>query len=80
MGKTKIATIPAGTIVPAFRYAPGDGRVYTWEGGTDTITVHRIQYQGATRHEVPTGDTLPLPAHRTASALMETVDAWRATA
>jgi hypothetical protein len=75
------AKVRAGTLPDAFRYTPGDGRRYLWNGGdwiaVDTVTVGSTGKITFT----PTGDLIPVPegAARTATVLMATVDTWRAS-
>ena len=66
-------------VAPAFRYTPGDGRLYVWTGKDDhSIAVYRI-VSGTDPMEVRrTGDLIPAPERRTATALMAAVDEWRA--
>jgi len=65
---------------PAFRYTPGDRHMYTWNGQTDYITVYRIatDQSGSVSYR-PTGEAIPAPERRTATALMATVDTWRSS-
>ena len=70
--------MPTATI-PAFRYSPGDGRLYVWTGDPDrTIAVRRILSGTDPLQTEPTGDAIPAPELRTAQAMMAAVDAWRA--
>jgi hypothetical protein len=70
-----------GAMVDAFRYSPGDGRVYRLAGDYSVITVYRIVIKrGWAVMEIPTGDTIPAPQDRTATALIAAVDAWRGVA
>jgi hypothetical protein len=63
----------------AYRYSPGDGRTYTWDGAAEYAVVHRHQYSADQRLSlVPTGDIVPTAGiARTAQALMAAVDEWR---
>jgi hypothetical protein len=75
MARTKIQ---AGTLPDAFRYTPGDGRRYLWNGG-DWIAVDTITVKAGVVTFTPTGDLIPVPegSARTATVLMSTVDMWR---
>lgn len=78
----KIQTAP-----DAFRYSPGDGHTYTWDGASTTATVYRHR-AGVSRPEDSmdtrlqlerTGDTVPMDGvARTATAFMDAMDRWRA--
>lgn len=69
----------------AYRYSPGDGHTYTWDGSADTATVWRHRHHAPFTEAlgVPlgmdaTGDTVSMiGCARTAEAFMITVDAWR---
>jgi len=70
--------MPVATV-PAFRYSPGDGRLYVWTGEPDrTIKVRRIVSGTDPLQTEPTGDTIDAPELRTAQAMMAAVDSWRA--
>jgi hypothetical protein len=67
----------------AFRYTPGDGYVYTWDGGQE-VTVYRVAdilaNPGAAPQPVDTFPVWTEPAvglARTATAFTAQVDAWR---
>lgn len=66
----------------AFRYSPGDGHTYTWDGASATATVYRHSYRTAGTGPIiltDTGDTVSMDGvARTATAFMDTVDRWRA--
>ena len=71
------AAVPG--MIDAFQYAPGDGRRYSWSGVTSAdIMVERIDTIDGILVMVPTGDLIPAPETRTATAFMDAVDAWRA--
>lgn len=61
-----------------FRYTPGDGYAYRWDGG-EWITVSKIRQDGTTWTEELTADVIPAPAVRTGTALIEAVVYWAAT-
>jgi hypothetical protein len=65
------------TDIPAFAWTPGDRHRYVWDG-QDEIIVQRIDVGvgGAVTH-VPTGDVIPAPATRTATAMCAAVNEWR---
>jgi hypothetical protein len=66
----------SGPHVPAFRYSPGDGHLYTWDG-EEFVAVSRIGHDGDRLTFHLTGDAIPAPVNRTATALMAAVDQWR---
>lgn len=72
---------------PAYRYSPGDGHTYTWDGGP-TATVWRHQARVTGPHEgwearlqlTRTRDTVPMDGcARTATAFAARVAAWKVT-
>lgn len=58
-----------------FQYTPGDGHRYRWDG--QVIIVEKISQVGQATTYSPTGDTIPAPAVRTATAMMAAVNEWR---
>ena len=59
----------------AFRYTPGNGYVYTWNGVSGYIDVYRVETdEHGTRREAATGERIQAPERRTAQALMAAVD------
>lgn len=70
----KIQTAP-----DAFRYSPGDGHTYTWDGASTTATVYRHHQVTGGLDLRLTGDTVPMDGvARTATAFMDAMDRWRA--
>lgn len=65
---------------PVFRYSPGDGRTYTWDGITDhpaVVNRHESQGDPPVLRLVPT-DTVSMDGvTRTAQAFMAAITAWR---
>lgn len=59
-----------------FQYTPGDGHRYRWDG--TVIVVEKISTVGQAITYSPTGDTIPAPATRTATAMCAAVNEWRA--
>ena len=77
MARTK--TEPAG-MIDRFRYSPGDHHRYRWQAGRDVITVERITVEKTGRLTfTATGDTIPVPATATLTAMARTVDEWRSS-
>lgn len=77
MARSKIET---GTR-DAYRYSPGDGHTYTWDGHGEYAEVWRHE-SGTPAHPamllVPTGDVVPMTGcARTATAFTDHVDRWR---
>lgn len=70
------AKIIDGAMLDSFVWTPGDGYAYRWSGDYKVIRVFRIEYVDGVRREVDTGDTIPVPAVRTATALCAAVAAW----
>lgn len=67
--------------IDRFHYTPGDGHRYRWpaQGGRETIVVERIITRpGRPLAFADTGDRIPIPALRTASAMADAVRAWKA--
>lgn len=63
--------------IPAFVWTPGDRHRYVWDG-QDAIIVQRIDTgPGQAVTYVPTGDVIPAPATRTATAMCAAVNEWR---
>lgn len=65
----------------AYRYSPGDGHTYTWDGGEyATVYRHRAGVQGGAFGLVPTGDHVYMAGcDRTATAFAARVAAWKIT-
>lgn len=76
MARTK-STTPAAPMIDRFTYTPGDGYRYRWDG--PVIVVERIVTDliNDTITFEPTGDTIPVPAAITATAMARQVDGWR---
>ena len=70
----KAVTVPG--MLDVFTYTPGDGCRYRWTK-TGAIVVERITTVAGVLVMVPTGDLIPAPVTRTATAFMDAVDAWR---
>lgn len=79
MARRKTSTTTTEAAVPvAYRYSPGDGHTYTWDGG---------EYAAVYRHDTTDGVLAMAPVAgeavymagvaRTASAFAEAVDLWR---
>ena len=62
--------------IPAFKWTPGDNHRYVWDG-YDSIIVERISQTGQAITFTPTGDVIPAPTTRTATAMCAAVDEWR---
>lgn len=60
-----------------FVYTPGDGRRYRWTAKDGAIVVERIDTVAEVLVMTDTGDRIPVPLVRTATALMAAVDEWR---
>lgn len=72
------AKIIDGAMRDSFVWTPGDGYAYRWSGDYKVIRVFKITYDSeGVRREVYTGDTVPLPATHTATALCAAVTAWK---
>ena len=69
--------IQPGDMIDRFTYTPGDGYRYRWDGAV--IVVERIVTDLVTGRVTfrETGDTVPVPATATATAMIATVRAWR---
>lgn len=66
---------PASTI-DRYTYTPGDGHRYAWRGPVIVVErIRRVDPEGLAFE--PTGDTIPVPAVITVTALTAAVDAWR---
>lgn len=79
-----MSTSTKTTDLHAFRYAPGNGYVYTWSGaateldrgeGRDRIHVWRIE-QTEPMILADTGDRIDPPAARNAEAFMTVIRVW----
>ena len=74
---SRASTKPApGTMRDAFRYSPGDGHTYTWDGSRETADVcQHFTSDGLLTME--TVDRVPMAGvARTATAFMAAVDQW----
>lgn len=86
MARSKI--IQAGQA-DAFRYSPGDGRTYTWDGSSEYATVWKhnrsdgalvgntVEWTPALGMERTTEAVDVTGCARTATAFMDVIDRWR---
>jgi hypothetical protein len=61
-----------------YRYTPGNGYVYVWNGGP-WITIYQVKDRSGRRVEEQLPDVIPAPPTRTAAALMAAVADHRNT-
>jgi hypothetical protein len=71
--------IDPNAMIDRFTYSPGDGHRYRWQAGREVIVVERIITHANGVDLQPTGDTIPIPAARTLTAMAARVDQWRSS-